>query len=44
MNEFVAPPQEQNVHHPHQYPMAESEKVNEIPNQTEIKQVIYISN
>ncbi|XP_055324192.1 putative mediator of RNA polymerase II transcription subunit 26 isoform X3 [Sitodiplosis mosellana] len=39
LNEFVAPPQEQNIHHQHQHqPMVEPEKVNEIPIQTEIKQ------
>lgn len=45
MNEFVAappppPPQEQGIHHqlPH-LPMVESDRNNEIPNQTEIKQV-----
>ena len=41
LNEFVAPPQEQNIHHQHQHQqMVEPEKVNEIPIQTEIKQVI----
>lgn len=42
LNEFVAPPQEQNIHHQHQHQqMVEPEKVNEIPIQTEIKQVIF---
>lgn len=45
LNEFVAPPQEQNIHlqhqqHQHQHQqMMEPEKINEIPIQTEIKQV-----
>lgn len=60
LNEFVASPQEQNIHHQHQHhhhqqhqhhpqhqqhqhSMIEPEKVNEIPNQTEIKQVTFAS-
>lgn len=43
MNEFVAPPQEQTMHHQHPHSMVEPDKVIEIPNQIEIKQVRYIS-
>lgn len=54
LNEFVASPQEQNIHHQHQHhhhqqhqqhqhSMIEPDKVNEIPNQTEIKQVTFAS-
>lgn len=42
MNEFVAPPQEQNMHHQHPHSMVEPDKVNEIPNQIEIKQVCHL--
>lgn len=43
LNEFVAPAQEQNIHHQqHQpHPILETENINEIPNHTDIKQVIF---